>query len=80
MFILMWLLCSISQTSYKDMILAILTRLSWGPTSQELSAGKLPLEKKTHSLLKERISEVYIFYPCPTHLHVKGEHQLFFSW
>lgn len=46
MFILMWLLCSISQTSYKDMILAILTRLSWGPTSQELSAGKLPLEKK----------------------------------
>lgn len=43
----MWLLCSFSQTSpYKDMILTILTRLSWGPTSQKLSAGKLPLEKK----------------------------------
>lgn len=45
--ILMWLLCSFSQTfPYKDTILTILTRLPWGPTSQELSAGKLPLERK----------------------------------
>lgn len=52
------------------MILTILTRLSWGPTSQELSAGKLPLEKKhtqkkkhqknTHPFKREDIRSIHL--------------------
>lgn len=52
----------------------------WKTSTGKKTHTKKKTTKKTHTLLKERISEVYIFYPCPTHLHVKGEHQLFFSW
>lgn len=68
----MWVLCSFSQTTpYKDMILTILTRLSWGPTSQELSAGKLPLEKKTHPFKREDIRSIHLL-SMPHTLACKG--------
>jgi len=53
------------------MILTILTRLSWGPTSQELSAGKLPLEKKTHPFKREDIRSIHLL-SMPHTLACKG--------
>ncbi|XP_065522321.1 D-ribitol-5-phosphate cytidylyltransferase isoform X2 [Lathamus discolor] len=59
---------------YKDMILTILTRLSWGPTSQELSAGNLPLEKKTtnpQTFKREDIRSIHLL-SMPHTLACKG--------
>lgn len=70
---------SFSQTLfYKDIILNIQARLSWASASQELSVGTLPLKKPP--IYKGGYQKYTSFHPCPTGLHRKREHQLFFSW